>query len=176
MDAHELTAMRHEKDTFFRQSPHSPLSPEQQARFSGLRYYPPNEALEFAVTVQPFADQKRMQMQTSTGDVQTYVRYGEFTFEVEGQTARLTVYSGPNGFFLPFVDANGGGETYGAGRYLEPEKLGDSRFLVDFNQAYNPYCAYSSGWSCPIPPSENRISVAIRAGEMSPEGEWVEAE
>jgi uncharacterized protein (DUF1684 family) len=69
------------------------------------------------------------------------------------------------GFFLPFVDLSGV-ETYGAGRYLEPVERPDGRFEVDFNLAYNPYCAYNENWSCPITPAENRLRVPIRAGEM----------
>ncbi|NJO82052.1 MAG: DUF1684 domain-containing protein [Blastochloris sp.] len=69
------------------------------------------------------------------------------------------------GLLLPFADALAGSETYGAGRYLEPELLDDGRVLIDFNRAYNPYCAYNDGWSCPLTPAENRLSVAIRAGE-----------
>ena len=104
-------------------------------------------------------------MQTSTGSEQTYVRFGKFKFTVEGQEAELTIYSGPHGFFLPFADSLAGAETYGAGRYLEPEPLGKNKFLVDFNLAYNPYCAYNDRWSCPLTPRENRLNVAVRAGE-----------
>src|SRR5687767_10934262 len=78
-----------------------------------------------------------MQMQTSTGGVQTYVRYGRFKFHVDGQPAELTIYQSSNGYFLPFVDSLAGTETYPAGRYLEPEPLPGERFLVDFNVAYN---------------------------------------
>ena len=104
-------------------------------------------------------------MQTSTGDVQVYTRYGRFRFEVEGQPAELTIYLADYGFFLPFVDALAGKETYPAGRYLEPEPLENGRFLVDFNLAYNPYCAYNDRWSCPLTPFENRLKVPLRAGE-----------
>jgi uncharacterized protein (DUF1684 family) len=72
-------------------------------------------------------------------------------------------------FFLPFRDATAGKETYAVGRYLEPRALPDGRLSIDFNQAYNPYCAYNEGWSCPIPPMENRVPVEIRAGEAMPE-------
>ncbi len=105
-------------------------------------------------------------MQTSTGGVQTYNRYGRLKFEVDGQEAALTLYAGPHGFFLPFVDSLAGKETYGAGRYLEPEQLDDGKFLVDFNLAYNPYCAYNESWSCPLTPFANRLKAPIRAGEM----------
>ena len=108
-------------------------------------------------------------MQTSTGDVASYLRWARIHFEVDHETAELTVYrdAQSGAFFLPFQDANAGGETYGAGRYLEVEELEDGRLHVDFNYAYNPYCAYNERWSCPIPPAENRLTVAIRAGEKT---------
>lgn len=161
----ELTEFRAEKDDFFRNYPQSPLTPQQQRDFSGLNYFPENEALRLEVEVERMFEQQPMQMQTSTGGVQTYVRYGKFKFEVEGQPAELTIYQNENGYFLPFVDSLAGQETYPAGRYLEPEPLPGERFLVDFNIAYNPYCAYNEMWSCPITPAENRLKVPIRAGE-----------
>ena len=145
--------------------PQSPLSPDQKRGFTGLNYFPENDALRLEVTVEPLNDQQPMQMQTSTGGVQSYIRYGRFHFQVEGQEAELTIYQNENGFFLPFVDLLAGKETYPAGRYLEPEPLPDNRFFVDFNLAYNPYCAYNEMWSCPITPPENRLKVPIRAGE-----------
>jgi len=169
----DLDDFRKQKDDFFRQSPQSPLSPQQQADFDGLRYFPENPSLDLEVEVSPFDEQETIQMQTTTGDVQTYERYGRFEIEVDGQTAGLTVYHNQHGYFLPFVDSLRGDETYGAGRYLEPEPLGGDRFQVDFNFAYNPYCAYNDAWSCPITPAENRIQVPIRAGEKvfhDPEG------
>ena len=86
---------------------------------------------------------------------------------VDGEAVSLTVYRGGYGdeFFLPFADATTGRETYGAGRYLEVAVQEDGMHLVDFNHAYNPYCAYNPRWSCPIPPVENRLKVPIRAGE-----------
>jgi uncharacterized protein (DUF1684 family) len=104
-------------------------------------------------------------MQTSTGDVQEYHRFGRFHFNVQGQPADLTVYYSDGNYFLPFVDSLAGKETYPAGRYLEPEPLGEGFFLIDFNLAYNPYCAYNEHWSCPLTPFENRLKVPIRAGE-----------
>jgi len=174
MDVERILAARREKDEFFKHHPQSPLTPEQRESFSTLNYYDPNAELDLTVTVEPLADGKFVPIQTTTGDVRQYKRYGQFTFMVDGQEARLTIYEADYGFFLPFVDANAGTETYSAGRYLEPEYLGDNRFHVDFNHAYNPYCAYNPDWSCPITPAENRLKVAIRAGEKMPEGVWVE--
>jgi uncharacterized protein (DUF1684 family) len=144
---------------------HSPLTPEQRQTFAGLHYFPENPALRLDVTVEEFAQKDNIEMQTTTGDVQTYTRYGRFKFNVDGQPAELTLYYGEHGFFLPFVDALAGVETYPAGRYLEPEPLVGRTFRVDFNDAYNPYCAYNDQWSCPLTPAENRLRVPIRAGE-----------
>ena len=161
----ELAAFRREKDDFFRTSPDSPLTADQQQAFAGLRYFPENLALRHVVDVEPFASPETIRMQTSTGDVQAYERFGRVSFTVDGLEASLTIYRNENGYFLPFVDTLVGKETYGAGRYLEPEEQPNGTFLVDFNLAYNPYCAYNENWSCPITPAENRLKVPIRAGE-----------
>ena len=161
----ELTDFRLEKDEFLREHPQSPLTPEQRRNFKGLEYFPENEDLRLEVQVEKLFDEQPMQMQTSTGGVQTYVRHSRFKFQVEGQEAELTIYQNEHGYFLPFADALAGTETYPAGRYLEPEELHGNRFLVDFNLAYNPYCAYNEMYSCPLTPAENRLRVPIRAGE-----------
>ena len=115
--------------------------------------------------MEEFPDKQQIEMQTTTGDVQVYERYGKFSFTVEGVPAELTIYHSEDGYFLPFVDSLASKETYPAGRYLEPESLGKNRFRVDFNLAYNPYCAYNDYWSCPLTPFENHLKVPIRAGE-----------
>lgn len=161
----ELENLRAEKDEFFGSHPQSPLTREQKQNFHGLSYFPENDSLRLEVKVDEFDIKEKFDMQTSTGSVQPYEKFGKFEFMVEGQQAELTIYRGQHGFFLPFVDSLAGNETYPAGRYLEPEPLPGSRFFVDFNIAYNPYCAYNDMWSCPITPAENRLKVAIRAGE-----------
>ena len=160
-----LEELRKEKDAFFRESHHSPLLPEQQAEFAGLNYFQENPQLRLEVEVKRFPEQEEIQIQTNTGDVQTYTRFGRFGFAVEGEQAELTVFENENGYFLPFADSLAGTETYGAGRYLEPARLSDGRFEIDFNEAYNPYCAYNEMWSCPLTPPENRLKVPVRAGE-----------
>ena len=161
----ELDDFRAEKDAFFKNHFQSPLSHEQKRDFNGLNYFPEDEALRLEVKVEPLNDSKPMLMQTSTGGAQEYIRYGRFKFQADGQEIELTIYESEHGFFLPFVDSLAGMETYPAGRYLEPDELHGNRFLVDFNLAYNPYCAYNEMWSCPITPAENRLKVPIRAGE-----------
>ena len=161
-----LSEFRREKDEFFRHDPQSPLAPDQHKAFDGLKYYPENPALRIVTAIQEYETKQPVTMITSTGSVQEYLKYGQFTFEVNGETATLQVYQDPDQgyFFLPFVDATAG-ETYEAGRYLEIEPQPGGEFLIDFNYAYNPYCAYNSLWSCPIPPKENRLNVRIEAGE-----------
>lgn len=153
------------KDDFFSTDPHSPLTHEQKKTFSGLSYFPVNDDLRLELEVEEFEPKKMILIQTSTGDVQEYERFGKFRFSVQGQPAELTIYRSDDSYFLPFGDALAGKETYPAGRYLEPEQLGGGRFLLDFNLAYNPYCAYNERWSCPLTPPENRLKVAIPAGE-----------
>jgi hypothetical protein len=161
----ELESFRAEKDDFFGQDPQSPLTAQQKLDFHGLNYFPENTDLRLEVKAEELPTKERIEMQTSTGEVQVYFRHSRFRFQVDGQQAELTIYEADYGFFLPFVDSQAGKETYPAGRYLEPEPLQDGRFLVDFNVAYNPYCAYNEHWSCPLTPFENRLKVPIRAGE-----------
>jgi uncharacterized protein len=161
----ELDEFRAQKDRFFKIHPQSPLTPEQQQSFEGLHYFPEEPALRLVVPVEEFADEDPIVMQTSTGNVREYMRYGRLHFTMDGQEVALTLYADDDDYFLPFADALAGVETYEAGRYLEPVPLGNGQFLVNFNLAYNPYCAYNDYWSCPITPHENRLAVPIRAGE-----------
>jgi uncharacterized protein (DUF1684 family) len=160
-----LEEFRHEKDHFFADNPHSPLTHEQKEHFNGLDYFPENPSLKLELTLKESTDKEEITIQTSTGDIQTYQRVGTFRFEVDGQETGLTVFANQHGYFLPFVDSLAGSETYPAGRYTEPEQLPNGKFLLDFNFAYNPYCAYNEQWSCPLTPFENRLKVPIRAGE-----------
>jgi len=158
--------LRRQKDEYFGRDPGSPLTGPQRSDFRGLRYFPEDPALRLEVDLEPPDDPSPLDVQTSTGDVQTYVRVGRFGFAVNGHAAALTIFEGQHGLFLPFVDALAGTDTYPGGRYLEPERLASGRYVVDFNLAYNPYCAYNENWSCPLTPFENRLGVPIRAGEM----------
>jgi len=160
-----LIEFRKEKDEFFKNHPQSPLSAEQKQDFNGLNYFSENTNLQLELKASLLKDSQPIQMQTTTGGVQEYIRYARVKFKVDDVDAELTIYKSEHGYFLPFVDTLAGKETYPAGRYLDPEELPGDRFLVDFNLAYNPYCAYSDLWSCPITPMENRLDVPIRAGE-----------
>lgn len=162
-----LSDFRKAKDDFFKTDHQSPLDHAQQKAFAGLNYYPENPDLRFDLSLEKVEKPEQITMATSTGDEQEYYHVGQIRFTVKGQTAMLQVYVSVEGgdYFIPFVDATAPAETYGAGRYLEPEDLGGGRLHVDFNLAYNPYCAYNDRWSCPIPPRANRLAVRIDAGE-----------
>jgi len=165
----DLAEFRAAKDAFFADDPHSPLTPEQRRAFAGLAYFAERPELALRLRAEPFARPERIVMQTSTGDHASYERWARASFEVDGEPAAVTVYrqSADGALFVPFRDATSGGESYGAGRYLEPELEPDGRVALDFNYAYNPYCAYNERWSCPLPPEENLLAVPIRAGERS---------
>ncbi len=164
-----LDQFRKLKDDFFRKGPGSPLSPEQMKEFKGLNYFPENAAFRFELPLQRYANPDRVTMQTSTGGAQDYYKVGQVRFKVDSDEAALQVYESadhPGSYFVPFVDATAPVETYGAGRYLEPEEIRSGELLVDFNYCYNPYCAFDpKKWSCPLPPPENHLKVRIEAGE-----------
>jgi uncharacterized protein (DUF1684 family) len=161
-----IEAQRVEKDSHFRRDPYSPI--EDRLNFTGLNYYPPDPAFRFTLPLR-HVEAEPLTFQTNTGDERVYYRLGTVEFEVDGQPAQLTIYKSEDydELFLPFRDATSGTETYGAGRYLEPLELANGELLIDFNLAYNPYCAYSPDFSCPLPPVQNWLKVPIRAGEKN---------
>ena len=165
-----LSRWRAEKDAFFRAAGQSPLTQEQIGAFEGLQYFPEDPALRFSLTVEEYPNAQVVTLQTSTGVEASYLRWGQVRFAVDGRAQTLTLFrDAPQGaWFLPLRDATSGGETYGAGRYLEVEPGADgTAVILDFNYAYNPYCAYNPDWTCPIPPAENTLTVPVRAGERA---------
>jgi uncharacterized protein (DUF1684 family) len=167
-DEHQLVHFRAAKDAWFGRDPHSPLSHEEQHQFEGLSYYPFNPALHMHLPLDRDVSDEPIVMETSTGDQREYHRAGKIHFDVDGESAELTIYADADGeLFLPMRDATSGKETYGAGRYLEPDMAGENEVHVDFNYLYNPYCAYNEAYSCPLPPLENWLRVPIEAGEKN---------
>ncbi len=166
MSTSELLEFRANKDEFFGGSHQSPISHEDRHHWDGLNYFEPNETLSLRLEMAD-GDRSILSTQTSDGQARTYLRIGQISFEVDGQPVTLTVLQtdGDNDLFLPFRDSTSGKESYGAGRYLDLELNEDDTVTVDFNYAYNPYCAYSDAFSCPLPPVENWLQVPIRAGE-----------
>lgn len=151
---------------FFR-GPESPLEDADRAAFQGLKYYEPDPSWNLRLTLDPTAARDTLIMLDTKGQERVYERVGRFHFTRDGEPQTLTLFREPyhKYFFLPFKDPTNGAETYHVGRYLEPVALSGGAFVLDFNRAYNPYCAYAHRWSCPIPPDENRLTVAVRAGE-----------
>ena len=165
MDTQALLSQREEKDEFFATSHHSPLPHGAQSSFDGLNYYEPNPELVFDLEPKP-ADGEVVRVQTSDGQVREYRREATVSFEVGGEPTQLTLYStGHPGYFIPFRDKTSGRGSYGAGRYLDIDPNADGTVTIDFNLAYNPYCAYNEAYSCPLPPHENWLQVPIEAGE-----------
>lgn len=173
-----VTEFRQGKDADFKESLDSPIPAPERLGFSGLRYFPPDPALRVEATVESLAGGRPFIMQTSDDDEREYERHALLRFTLDGQEYHLTAYRTPDAdedesLFVPFRDAQAGKETYGAGRYLEvapPHTHGGDEaphVILDFNLAYNPYCAYNPGYSCPLPPAENTLPIAIRAGEMA---------
>ena len=144
-----LEAERAEKDHFFKLNAYSPI--EDRPNFSGLNYYPPNLDFRYELPLHKAAEPELLTLQTSTGDEQTFHRLGTVEFAVENESTQLAIYQSTDqeGLFVPFRDATSGKETYGAGRYLEPEDLGNGRILLDFNLAYNPLYEFPTLTSFP---------------------------
>jgi uncharacterized protein (DUF1684 family) len=169
-----LQEEREAKDDYFGSNPHSPIPPEDSASFDGLAYYPPDEAYRFELPLHEHEDKATVTVGTSTGGEQDYLRWGAFRFAVDGETVTLQAYKADpqdDRLWVPFRDETSGEQTYGAGRYLdlEPEshRTDDDAWILDFNEAYNPTCAYSDNYECPLPPTENWLDVAIEAGEKA---------
>lgn len=163
----DLETFRREKDQFMKSHPHSPLTPEQQKEFTSLNYFPENPALCFDVTLTPDPDRPIVAIETSGGAGRFYRRAGSVIVLIDGTPCQLVIYlpEQGEGYFLPFTDETTGQETYSGGRYIEPAPLPDGSLHIDFNLAYNPYCAYNDRWSCAIPPRMNKIAARIEAGE-----------
>lgn len=152
------------------------LNEEEKNRIQSLDYYPINISKKLNAV---FTEEKgrSFHLSTSSGTTKLYRKYGYVTFEWEGSVVQLSIYQDINlskkqGFehylIIPFKDATSGKETYGGGRYLDFRMTDKSTVEIDFNMAYNPYCAYSYRYNCPIPPEENHLKISIDAGEKTP--------
>jgi len=170
--ARQIEAFRRQKDKFFKEAPESPLLAEDKESFHGLNYYPVAADFRVTATLVPDAHPGTFRVQTTTGDFKEYTRMGRLEFKLGEQTYSLTAFMPPadepmhgNRIFVPFRDKTAGKETYGAGRYIDLNRRAGDQYQLDFNRAYNPFCAYSPYYSCPLPPGENNLPVEVRAGE-----------
>lgn len=151
------------------------LDAETFKAFKGLQFYPPNLTYRVEARFLRTPDEKPFLMSTTTERLPEYVKYGEAHFEMEGKKLKLNLYQHtvPNEdpkykdyLFLPFTDLTSGDGSYGGGRYVDAWIPEGDLIIIDFNRAYNPYCAYNNRYSCPIPPKENDLLVRIEAGVM----------
>lgn len=169
----QIEAERTEKDQFFSEHPQSPIPPENRETFDGLSYFPPDPRLRFELPFEAHDDGQTVAVETTHDDTQEYLRWGEFEFEVASEEVTLQAYrSDPDEdrLWMPFRDGTSGEQTYGAGRYLDIEaedRTAGGDWILDFNRAYNPFCAYSENYECPLIPMENWLDVRIEAGEKS---------
>lgn len=161
-----LQAFRDAKDEYFRTTD-SPLAAEQRTTFAGLAYFADDPALRFEVTLDDTAAGGTEPVEMSDGSTNDLERAGEVRVRIADQDVTLVAYRQHEDLFIPFRDATSGHETYGAGRYVEARAIARGRWLLDFNYAYNPYCAYNDSWRCPLPPRDNWLAVPIRAGEKT---------
>lgn len=169
----QVVKERQQKNEFMRSDPTSPFANDTTA-FDSLRYFAPDPAYKVIAELIPVEERKVVQLNTNDGKQQTYLEYAHARFklnDVDNQLLILEVMdSGPfrGTLFLAFADQTSAFETYGAGRYLDVVKTpGATTITLDFNYAYNPYCAYVDDFSCPLPPKENVLNVAIKAGELT---------
>ncbi len=166
-----LIKERQTKDEFMRSSEDSPFGNEKK-NFKALNYFPPDLNYRISAKLISVENKKMVVLPTSDGVEKKYLEYAFVEFELNDTPCKLLIleivdnnkYKGT--LFLAFADATSANETYGAGRYLELKKTpGATTITLDFNEAYNPYCAYSDNFSCPFPPKENVLKAPVLAGE-----------
>lgn len=145
----------------------SVLPPDARQRFKGLNHYPVDSTYRFTASLEPAAQRDTVWMPVSTGGLEPKVRVGHVEVPFPDDTARLSVFrvQGQETLWIPFGDATNQSTTYPAGRYLDVPMQADSTLVLDFNKAYNPTCDYNPDYTCPLPPSGNRLALAVPAGE-----------
>ena len=167
------TKFQQELNSEFKDASKSPLKKNDRKDFKGLDFFKVDSAFVVQATLSRATDEKPFKMKTTTDRLPEYIKYGEITFDLKGESFKLSVYqnqdlmkdeSFEDYLFLPFLDDTNGDESYGGGRYIDLRIPNGQIMTVDFNTAYNPYCAYNEEYSCPIVPRENYVDVEVRAG------------
>lgn len=160
---------RREKNRFFMVSEYSPLVAEQKKSFKGLEYFSPDESWVVSAKWTPATTMDTLLLPTNSGEPDSIIVMGKVEFKIREKTFVLTAYLNPydseRPLFIPFKDKTSGIESYGGGRYLDANSEKDGVVLLDFNMAYNPFCAYNADYSCFFPPLENVLPVEVTAGE-----------
>ncbi|MFK7899168.1 MAG: DUF1684 domain-containing protein [Cyclobacteriaceae bacterium] len=142
---------------------------ENKNSFSPINYFEPNINFLITADVVPLSTSESLELFTNTGEQKTYIKYALLKFSIGKQPFQLTLLQNSedkNDYFLPFSDITSGKTTYPSGRYLAIDFNSLNKVTLDFNEAKNPYCAYNSSYSCPIPPRENFLNIEVRAGEQ----------
>lgn len=151
----------------------SPLKEKDLKNFEGLQFFKFDSSYIVKATFKRFPDEKPFEMKTTTSRLPMSVKYGELTFQLKGKQYKLNIYQNQElitreGYedylFLPFLDETNGIESYGGGRYIDARIPTSDTMEIDFNKAYNPYCAYNDRYSCPIVPRENYLKTRVEAG------------
>ena len=166
-----IEQQREEKDRDMRNGEDSPFASDS-IEYKGLNYFPIDRSYKIKARLEIIADKKIATLPTSDGQQKQYLEFAFVVFDLQDQENRLLILETVGGefdgmLFLAFGDDTSADETYGAGRYLELEQEGENTITIDFNLAYNPYCAYTDGFSCPFPPSGNLLGIPIRVGEKN---------
>lgn len=167
----KIRKQRAGKDHFMKTSAQSPFNNGSEP-LGGLKYFAVDTRYHVKAKLIGIHSGKSVVLQTSTGDEETFREYAHAEFEMDGKKNRLLIFEPEaaenSQLFLAFKDKTSAKETYGAGRYLDIKKQPSANFVeLDFNLAYNLYCAYNDSYSCPCPPTENYLTIAIKAGEQS---------
>ncbi len=170
----EIKIEREQKDIFFAGHFQSPIPLEKRSKFTGLDYYPPNPDYCFELELHEHSEKKKLEIEDTIGNVRDFIRWGEFYFKLGNEECILQAYKAnplEERLFIPFRDLTSGKQTYGAGRYLDllPDEhlTREGKWILDFNRAYNPWCAYNKNYVCPFVPPENWFKVEIPAGEKA---------
>lgn len=164
---------RFEKDKHFKYADKSPLTDKQQMGFRSLDYFPVHKAYRLTANVERIANPDTVSMAYTNGEKKQYSKFAKLNFELQDKEHTIFAYRNletnkkeANQVFIPFYDRTNEHSTYGGGRYLDIESFGEGdTTILDFNKAYNPYCAYNEEFACPIPPDENRLDAIVKAGE-----------
>ncbi len=168
-----LLQYRRARDEFFKNNEKSPIPAALRTSFTGLNYFPINPQLRFRVKLHPLAEPDTVDIMTTHGHDRKALRLGYFEFTYRGEVLRLYGYrfldspeKEQNHILVPFRDVTSGKVTYGGGRYLDLQENDSGWYILDFNLAYNPSCAYGNNeFVCPLPPPENHLPIPIMAGE-----------
>ena len=165
---------RGEKDEYMKNDPVSPFNFKGKVNFQPLKYYAPDPAFVFKSRLYEYYKKDTVKVFGTKGEERVAVRFGFVNFNYKNKEYKLNVYKSPGGdtgeyYSIWFTDNTTGNQTYGVGRYLDFELNPDSNFVytIDFNLAYNPYCAYSYKYSCAVPTKEDHIDLAVEAGEKN---------